>query len=209
MTPLRGSDSPTTRTQTRLRTCSKQAIWVDNAFLTVKVPCPRHRVSLHIGFFLVYHSTVKIVAAGTGKQHDGDFLHRSWRDDPRRCLVRTPVKQTQHEGRDAPLLLITIGTSRCVLSVRSALSMRIHTPCDRVRPFLLRVLLVPPGALRPRNSVFAYPRPSSNPNGLPDHNLGISLVVPPSNIARRPYPPCSRHICAHVLRQSPRRPLQE
>ncbi|KAH9075531.1 hypothetical protein EDB83DRAFT_1788209 [Lactarius deliciosus] len=153
MTPLRGSGRPTTRlcpTQARLRTCSKQvvfpnAIWVDNAFLTVKVPCPRHRVTS------AFPSSITPPSRSSPPERESNMTATSSTgpgDDPRLSLVRTPVKQTQHEGRNARR------RSGPAVSVRSALSMRIHTPCDRVRPLL--PLLVPPGALRPRNSVFPH-----------------------------------------------------
>ncbi|KAH9041070.1 hypothetical protein EDB85DRAFT_2272138, partial [Lactarius pseudohatsudake] len=68
----------------------------DFSLAPAKVLCPRCRIVLIISVIPAFRSAVPIVAVGMGKQHDGDLLHRS-RDNPRRCLVRTTVKQIQHE----------------------------------------------------------------------------------------------------------------
>ncbi|KAI9436059.1 hypothetical protein H4582DRAFT_1967444, partial [Lactarius indigo] len=71
MTTPRGSSRSMMRlcpTQMRLRTCSTQAflpnanaIWVDNAFLPVKIPRPRCRVSLLNDFTFAFHPAIQIV----------------------------------------------------------------------------------------------------------------------------------------------------
>ncbi|KAH9167678.1 hypothetical protein EDB89DRAFT_2232226, partial [Lactarius sanguifluus] len=50
----------------------------DVGLAPAKVPCPCHCVNLLVGFILAFHPAIQIVAAGTGKQHDGDLCYWSW-----------------------------------------------------------------------------------------------------------------------------------
>ncbi|KAH9069517.1 hypothetical protein EDB83DRAFT_438398 [Lactarius deliciosus] len=152
----------------------------DFCLAPAKVLCPCHRVDLLVGFILALHPAIQIVAAGMGKQHDGDLCYWSRRPPPRRCLIRATTNRasTKKYGRRR--------RDACY-SGRTGMSRPLRPFCAHAYaarqgqpPLFLRV---PPGAPRPHNPVYPHATCQRCPSSSHPPPKALRPNLPPANVS--------------------------